>query len=86
MTWVGRLDGTVDGRPFAFLAEGQDGLLRLGGFALAWQLRRLWPQVGTAASGFLARSGLELRAKVAFLPALRVAPRPFFALRWLLPG
>jgi hypothetical protein len=86
LTWVGRLHGTLAGRPMEFEADGRSGTLRLSGLACARRARSAWPRVGPVLTRALDHAGLELYGRIGRLPALRIAPRPGLLARILLPG
>jgi hypothetical protein len=75
---AGRLDGTVDGRPFALTTRGRTATLRLPSIVTAVRLRRRQTRLpGRDIAATLARrGGLRLRLKVWHLPAVTVFPSP----------
>jgi hypothetical protein len=82
---VGRLEGTLNGRPMTLIADGSSALLRLPGILGILTLRRCAVQL----RGVLARLpgiGVDLRVKAGFLPAFTVIPRASFLARLLVPA
>ena len=82
--WVGRLVGSVNGRPMAITARDEKAIIELSSLRSAIALRRIWRSVEPLVQN-LASWGLGTSIKLPGLPMFNVAPQPSWVLRWALP-
>ena len=76
VTVDGRLDGTLDGRPFSLIAGNGRATFHLPHLSSVPAARRHWPLAKSALGVSDGRLDCEIRVKVARFPAVTVFPRP----------
>ena len=84
---VGRIEGSVFGRPVTIDASGNEIDVQLPSLAVAWRLRRFSNELIRPISSVSTWRGtaITLRLKVAGWPSLEVFPNPSRGLRLLVP-
>jgi hypothetical protein len=87
LTVVGRMEGSVFGRPVTIDASGKEIALHLPSLASAWRLHRFAGELIRPFAAFSTQPGSEitLRLQVARWPTLEVFPNPSSGLRLLVP-
>lgn len=75
---VGRLQGSVDGRPILLIAQGQSLTLRCEGAFAAVKLRKSGQTLFRLFEPFIRRSGLRLLVQVGWLGSIEIYPNPLF--------
>lgn len=82
---VGRLEGSVDGRPVSIVANERDIAVACGITSL-FSLRAAWRSFGPSLKPFLEQAGLRLLASAGWLGHLEVSPNPSVLVRLMLLG
>ena len=84
---VGRMEGSVFGRPVTIDASGREISVHLPSLAVAWRLRpfagELIRPISTIST--LRGNGITLRVKVANWPSVQIFPNPSPGLRFMIP-
>ena len=83
---VGRLSGTLNGRPWSFDASGSEIMLRLSGLGSAIAAARLVRAMPSRVFSIAERLDGVVRAQVGSWPAVEVLPRPSFMARLFVPA
>lgn len=85
LSWAGRLDGVVDGRPVSLVAEDRELTLLAGSFTTLFALRRSWRATVQPLRALFERAELRLMVQTKWLGKMEVFPHPSRMIRFLLP-
>jgi hypothetical protein len=80
---VGRIDGTVNGRPTSIKADGECVTLQLSGLTTAWALRKCAPHLRLLMS-WIDQGNLRLRVQLPGFAAFQLLPSTSIVARLLL--
>ncbi|MGB0768620.1 MAG: hypothetical protein ACPGYV_13045 [Phycisphaeraceae bacterium] len=83
---VGRLTGSVDGRPIEINAEGGRVVVMLSSVGSAWRLRRTWPAVKRLFDSVAPFYGVAIFVSAPKLPTMELSPRRSWWVNLFLPG
>ena len=79
---VGRIDGSIDGRPIQVHADGHSLTVRLSSLRTIARMRDVWAPLRTMLDVLGDRSKMRITVRVPWLPAVDVHPRPSAVVRW----
>lgn len=85
LTLVGRLAGTLNGRPWSSEMSGSKVTLRLADLSQVRLVHRIWSSASRT-SGLMPLEGLVVHVRVGSYLRFRIIPRPAGPLGWLMPS
>ena len=85
LSWAGRLDGHVNGRPVSLVVENRDLILVADKIRTLFTLRRSWRATVRPLRVLLERADVRLLVRVGWLGRMEVFPNPSFLIRLFLP-
>ncbi len=86
VTLAGRIDASINGRPFSLIASDQDLVLTTNDLKTLLNLKGQWPAFGSLLRRFFSVTETRLLIRYKRLNSIEVFPRPARFVRWILPS